>query len=220
MVKEVEELYRGAVRCNHCFKSNHALQRARIRLPQPRWVGPAYGNTQPRVLAVLLNPGDGGEQRIGQESRFERLLRSFKSGDESLEAVISYERDDMELWGSPSGSFLPFYTSGLGLSLDSLAILNLALCSTKGNKRPSAMLSGCFEKHTRNLARALRPDVILLSGTETWRFGLGFLAVLPDARLVPMHHYAHRKSNEIEARDQEIIRSVLATIGQPSGRTR
>jgi hypothetical protein len=69
------------------------------------------------------------------------------------------------------------------------------------------MLTTCFERHTEKLLTTLDPDVVLLSGSATHRFAGRIRRLLPDCRVVPMLHYAHRKGHSAEVRELQRVRS-------------
>ena len=206
----VAPLYKAAMSCSSCFGASGDLHLPTIDLPQPRWVGPAYDASSPRVLVVMLNPGQGDGPQLEQNLRLKGLLHRYKNSHTNFAAVLEFQREHMNEWGRPQGSFLPFYTTGLGLSLDELAFINIALCATTENKYPRWMLKSCFHLHTAALVLALRPDVVLLSGSATHSFSAEFSSRLPSARVVPMLHYAHREGAEAEQREHARIRDVMA----------
>lgn len=206
----VEALYERAMGCTACFYEGSALHLPTIDLPQPRWVGPSYRTSNPRVLIVMLNPGQGDGPQLEQNLRLKSILHQYKRRETGFAAILEFQREHMRVWGRPQGSFLPFYTSSLGLELDALSFINVALCATKENKYPRSMLSRCFEAHTASIACELQPKVVLLSGSATHSFAPDFLRRLPGAQVVPMLHYAHREGGEAEARELARIREILA----------
>jgi hypothetical protein len=202
----VESLYEAAMDCTACFFAGSGLHLPTIDLPQPRWVGPAYHSSNPRVLVVMLNPGQGDGPRLEQNLRLRNLLHRYKRRVVGFNAVLEFQREHMCVWGRPQGRFLPFYTTSLGLELDALSFINIALCATKENKYPRSMLDRCFEAHTASIACALQPDIVLLSGSSAHSFAADFSRRLPRAQIVPMLHYAHRKGGEVEARELSTVR--------------
>lgn len=191
--------------CAQCFHPGSGLLLSTVDVPQPRWVGPDYGESAPRILIVMLNPGAGGESQRPLQS----LLHRFRGRDVDFAAVLDFQRDHMRAWGQ-QGRFLPFYTTSLGLELDRLSFLNIALCATEGNKYPPTMLNRCFNAHTAEIARELQPDIVLLSGSVAHSFASAFAHQLPNARIVPMLHYAHREGMEVENRELHRIRQILS----------
>jgi hypothetical protein len=127
----VEPLYKAAMNCSACFGPGSGLQLPTVDVPQPRWVGPAYSTSNPRVLVVMLNPGQGDRRQLQRNLQLKALLHGYKGGRASFSAVLDFQRKHMREWGRPQGRFLPFYTSALGLSLEALAFINIALCATK-----------------------------------------------------------------------------------------
>ena len=210
----VESLYEIAMGCTACFYAGSGLHLPTIDLPQPRWVGPAYRASNPRVLVVMLNPGQGDGPQLEQNMRLRSLLHQYKRREVGFSAVVNFQREHMRTWGRPQGRFLPFYTTSLALELDALSFINIALCATKENKYPRSMLSRCFDAHTGSIACELQPNVVLLSGSATHSFAADFSRRLPHAHVVPMLHYAHRESGEVEAQELSRIRELLAAAGR------
>lgn len=210
----VEPLYQAAMSCSACFVPGTGLHLPTIDVPQPRWVGPAYHSSSPRVLVVMLNPGQGDGPQLEKNRQLKALLHRYKGGQATFGAVLEFQREHMSVWGRPQGRFLPFYTTALSLSLDALAFINVALCATKENKYPRTMLSRCFASHTAAIAATLQPEVVLLSGSGTHSFAGEFASRLPGARVVPMLHYAHREGAEVEHHEHARVRAVLASMGQ------
>ena len=210
----VEPLYQTAMDCAACFGLGSELHLPTIDLPQPRWVGPAYQTSKPRVLVVMLNPGQGDEPQLEQNLRLKYLLHRYKRQDANLGEVMEFQRQHMEVWGRPQGRFLPFYTTALGLKLDELSFLNIALCATKENKYPRSMLSRCFEAHSSAVAVALQPDVVLLSGSASHSFLAAFAQRLPRAQVLRVMHYAHREGSQVEAQEHARIRVALSLVAE------
>lgn len=201
-----------AVACRSCF-ADLPVKSALINIAQPRWVGPSYWASKPRVAIVMLNPGSGetrgdSKHEDSPEKRSLRLLQSFASGEGSLSAVFEHQAHDMPNWGN--GRFVSFYLTGLSLQQKDLAFANVAWCATSGNKHPSAMLKRCFVLHTAKLLRALAPNLILLSGSGTHRFARGIQSFVPGARVISMFHYAHRKGADAEATELARVRQLIA----------
>ena len=213
----VETLYQSAMACTACFSSNSELHLATIDLPQPRWVGAAYHASKPRVLVVMLNPGQGDGPQLEQNLRLKHLLHQYKRREANFGEVMAFQRQHMPIWGRPQGRFLPFYTTALGLKLDELSLLNVALCATKENKYPRHMLSRCFETHTSAVAVTLQPDVVLLSGSASHSFLPAFAQRMPQARVLPMLHYAHREGSQVEAQEHARIRTALSSAAEKRG---
>lgn len=134
----VEPLYQAAMNCAACFAPGTGLHLPTIDVPQPRWVGSSYHTSSPRVLVVMLNPGQGDGPQLEQNLQLKALLHRYKGGQATFSTVLAFQHEHMRAWGRPRGRFLPFYTTALGLSLDALAFINIALCATKENQYPAA----------------------------------------------------------------------------------
>ena len=197
---------RAAIACNHCFV-NLGVTRPTIQMAQPRWVGPAYWRSQSRVLVVMLNPGSGEARTDSGDLRFNRLLQGYAAGAHSLSTLFQHQREDFPNWGR--GRFLKFYTAGLGIQIDSLAFVNIAWCATRGNKYPDPMLNACYERHTLSVIQALAPAWALLSGSKVHRFAKRLGKKLPNAKCVPMLHYAHREGEQAERDELQRIRTLI-----------
>lgn len=202
----IESLAKQAVACSACFHRRLA-ERAFVDLAQPRWIGPDYWTTDPRVVIVMLNPGSGAFRSDGADDRLRDLLHGFASGATPLEAVFTHQAHDIPHWGR--GRFKTFFLDGVSLQLDRLALVNIAWCATKGNTYPSAMLEACLARHTLPLLRLLRPDRIVLSGSNTHPFTERIRSVIPHARVLPTFHYAHRKGNAAQRLAVEQLRNAL-----------
>lgn len=205
----VEQLVRTAVGCNVCFETLN-LSRSRVAHAQPRWIGTDYWHTRPRVAFLMLNPGSGESRTDRMDVRFNRLLAEYAAGARPLEVVLAHEREDMPNWGR--GRFLQFYSSHLGLRLDRIAFVNVAWCATKNNAYPDAMLAECFARYTLPLLRILQPDLLLLSGAKTRPFHAEIAAALPEARVEPMLHYAHREGTAAETAELQRIKLILQIV--------
>ena len=208
MQSEFEALCSRAVGCRRCFDAQ-SVAASLIDIAQPRWVGPRYESAKRRVVVVMLNPGSGESRRDGADERSRRLIRAFADGSGSLDAVFEHQAADMPNWSR--GRLLRFYIDGLGLPLDEIAFANVAWCATRGNRYPGPMLTRCFERHTWELLTILDPDVVLLSGSATHRFAERTHRLLPDSRVVPMLHYAHREGDAAQKQELERVRRSLAT---------
>lgn len=214
MHPEFESIATKAVQCRVCFE-DRSIKPALIDIAQPRWVGPGYWSAKARVLMILLNPGSGESRKSSADARALELLREFRDGKGSLQAVLEHQAEDIPNWGRKR--FAAFYLEGLGLKLDDVAFANFAWCSTKGNRYPGEMLRSCFARHTQQLIECLDPNVVLLSGTAVHRFANEIKNVIPGAEIIPTLHYAHRKGKAAEERELERVRGIIAEAAE--GRT-
>jgi hypothetical protein len=202
----IESIAKQAVACSACFHRRLA-ERASVDLAQPRWIGPDYWTADPRTVIVMLNPGSGAFRADGAHDHLRNLLHGFAKGATPLEAVFTHQARDIPHWGR--GRFKAFFLDEVGLQLDRIALVNIALCATKGNTYPPAMLEACFARHTLPLLRLLRPDRIVLSGSDAHPFAERIRAVIPHARVLPTLHYAHRKGNAAQRLAVEQLRNGL-----------
>ena len=100
------------------------------------------------------------------------------------------------------------------LKVENVAFANIAWCATRENKYPPSMLSRCFSVHTLPLATVLAPEVILLSGAPTHTFASAIQSQLPNARIIPMLHYAHRKGHATERDELRRVRRIINNVAQ------
>lgn len=225
-----EALCSTAMKCRHCF-DRFDVETATIDIAQPRWVGSKYWSTRPRVAIVMLNPGSGESRDGTADIRSLSLLKDFSQGRGSLADVLQHQAADMPNWGRPlraetgklrGRQFTAFYFKGLDLKLDEIAFANIAWCATSGNKYPTPMLCACYAKHTQSLLRLLAPNVVLLSGSATHRFAARIGVAVPNSKIIPMMHYAHRQGPIAEsdklARVSELLKAASQAAqceGQP-----
>jgi SAM-dependent methyltransferase len=157
----------------------------------------------------MVNPGSGESRMDDADQRMRKLIRAFRSGEGTLSKVLKHQKQDAKNWGR--GRFVPFYSSGLALRFEEIAFANAAWCSTRGNKHPPAMIDKCFRRHTKELLRILRPDIVLLSGTATYRLRTRIQNVLPDVETISMLHFAHRKGRSVWTRQAFRVRRQISS---------
>ncbi len=184
----IESICREATRCRFCFERGW-VQPAYIDAAQPRYVGPGYWTTERRIALVMLNPGQGSANDADQKAR--QLIYDFRDGA-PLAPVLTQQREVMPQWGR--GKYVP-YIRALGLDLDSIATLNVAMCATASNQYPGPMLNSCWERHTALLINALEPHVVVLCGSSAHPF-----APRLNIKTECAPHYATRVARE--AREQ------------------
>lgn len=204
--------------CEDCFQGmNLHLQRAVCDVAQPRWVGSRYfepGN-RPRIAILLINPGSGGpgsEQKMGAEAK---LFRNFHAGSLGYGAI----RDHFRAQAAAGQRWMNWYTESFVLEREKIAQLNIAWCPTKSNKYPSGMLKYCFEKHTSRLLKALRPDIVILSGSRTHSFREPIVEVLGQVEIIETIHYACRWSKDRKAEEAERVRKLVSEKMGVSGKS-
>ena len=198
---------RAAVGCRVCFETLRIAPPI-VDIAQPRWVGPNYWVQSPRILLMLLNPGSGeGYNEVADQS-FRDLLVAFREGSGTLDSVLRHQGDDMPRWGR--GRFSSFYLDGLGLELDEVAFANVAWCATRGNQYPKSMLDNCYSRFTDRLLEILRPDLVVLSGTNTHPFRDLVQQRLPESKVITTLHYAHRKGRAAEEDETCRVKEEMA----------
>lgn len=189
---KLRKVCRKAVNCSRCFDEHLVSPAHNGDLAHIRWIGPGYFASKPRVLVVMINPGQGRPAK-GPVVKRHRHLKLFRQGKCSLENVLYRDGRGMSEWG---GKFLRFFKGRLKLDFYSVAFANMAWCATKANKYPSAMLENCFEQHTEKLVQLLQPDRILLSGAKLKAFRKRLQGLVPEAKVLRIPHYAARRLNK------------------------
>jgi len=211
----IDDLCRSAASCNVCFESGLPIVRTRVDLAQPRWIGPGYWTSRPRVLIVLTNPGAGNARAATADLTFRQLLTDYRDGKTDLGPTFKHQRKDMANWGD----LICYYIDGFGLDLDETAFVNIAWCASisrktpPANAYPSAMLKRCFSEFTQPLAKELNPQLLILGGDKAASFAPQLKSILPDSEAVSVLHYAHRPL-DLPKRPHQIehVREILARL--------
>lgn len=185
---KVNSIYQEATACTYCF-DQRLVREGMIKMAQPRPIGRDYWKSEKRVVVVLLNPGKRKDKEYGL------ILDKYKKGVTSLENLFEFQYKNMCEWGRYPGHFYGFYFCKLGLSMDQVAFVNIALCETEGNKYPSKVIQKCMKKFTLPLLESLKPNIILLSGLRVQALEEEIQKHIPNAGIVKVPHYAHRKGN-------------------------
>ncbi len=204
---------RSAAGCNYCFDTIAGLQRVQWGLPKPRWIGSRYSAACPRVVVVLLNPGDSsglGEEWNHRERN--HFIVFFENDDYDQVRDYFRTRREEELNGMTSAKpVFSWYESVFGLVFEDIAQINMAWCASVGNNYQK-MLQPCFERHTGRLLQALEPHAVLLSGTNVHKFDRPIQQLLPDVRVRKTLHYANRKSRADELKEGTAVRIWLKNL--------
>ena len=191
-----DKICKSAVQCRDCFKDQYLKVKASyIDIAQPRYIGVNYFTAHPRILVLMINPAKGVDPATLN------LLREYSSGKLNLVDLFEHQADAMRYWNK---DFEGFYFHKIGLIKEETAFANVAWCSTEDNKYPSRMLERCFRKHTKPLIDSLKPDLILLSGSTTYKFDR-----FKDIQTIKTLHYAHRKGHHAENAEMSRIREVI-----------
>jgi hypothetical protein len=126
--------------CNACFapgthvtaQNGEKLSRSFVDLPQPRYIGPRYRTSSPRIAWVMINPGAGKAKATDREKRRDSKLRyaleTYRRGGMPLQAVFDVQREQLRSWGSML-SFIEHH----GLDVDELALINVAISAFRKN---------------------------------------------------------------------------------------
>ncbi len=205
----IEAIFHESMKCRKCFVQGLA-ESAFIDVAQPRWMGPRYFGASVKVLIISLNPGAGNtpeKQRL--HVPFRQVLHAYRDGRKTCQDLFAFQRQYIPRWGTPPGRFVRFYMDGMGLTLDEVALANIAWCADAKNKWPGSMLSLCFHLHTGRLVAAIRPDVAILSGSGTHKYATEIERLVPRCRAVCTLHYAHRKNRDAERAELQRVRNEI-----------
>jgi hypothetical protein len=196
--------------------------------PQLRPHGPEY---KPRgVVFVQINPGQVGilsaekiEQKYARESDREiatrkatdtRKLLSLQTqfvenpGDATYDRMRdAFQRSMSELWGWPPGKYGSTIEAH-GVSLETVAIVNLAQCPVPDDSYKRRQLDLCWSKWTSRMVTLLQPALIVAQGKQVWDF-LRNRQLPPNAKLVEGVHHADRKSREAKERLFSAVRNAM-----------
>ncbi len=222
-MKELRNIYVQICACRDCGLPDGYC-------PQLRPPGPEY--KLGGVVFVQINPGHTGSLTAGEIERKyvrqhdreiatrkatnTRKLVSLQSrfvespGDDTYETMRDAFLNSMsEHWGWPPGKYGATIRAH-GVSLDEIAIINLAQCPVPNNSYQRHQLDRCWTKWTSQLLTLLQPCVIVAQGTQVWNF-LRNRTLPVNAKVVEGVHHADRKSNEDK---QKRMLHVLEMIQQ------
>jgi hypothetical protein len=110
-------------------------------------------------------------------------------------------------WGWPLGKYGATIRMH-GVSLEEIAIINLAQCPVPDNSYRRRQLDRCWAKWTSQILAQLQPCVIVAQGTQVWDF-LRTRTLPVKAKLVEGVHHADRKSNEDKQRRLSRVRETI-----------
>jgi hypothetical protein len=206
-MKALDDICKKAVSCRNCFTDFNLIP-ADVDIAQPRWVGQKYWQCNKKIVVMMLNPGSGNFRNDNSSRETRKLLIDYRKGNKSLQEIFDFQYSDMVNWGR-ARRFLNFLEMSLGLNLKMIALMNFAWCATKDNKYPSYMLNACFSKYGIPLLQVLNPDVVLLCGTNTYKFAKAIQYCLPQTEVISTLHYAHREGAEREKNEGSRIRDLL-----------
>lgn len=137
------------------------------RWPQPGFIGDQYLSSPRRVLVMGQNPRASNSQRATTSDR--ELFRLIKQHAEtrtreSLGELFRMNRDFMlGITHRPAWKPITAARNHLGLSLDSIAYLNLIPLATRGDMITPAF-SDAFLRSTAMQFEVLKPDKVVLYG--------------------------------------------------------
>lgn len=198
-------LARNAMPCDSCFAGSE-VQRTGIGVPQPFTVGQKY---MPGGTAVLsINPGatvDGGYK----EARFHALTRFATGDDRALKEYWSALAEDAAKFWNPR--YLARLNM-LDLAVDKIAVGNIALCATAGNKYPPWLLQNCWSLHTAKMLSALQPGTVVFMGSDSVmsKFQLTATGLTGKPHTIRMAHFAHREGHAHELSECARVKAFLS----------
>lgn len=219
-------IYREARTCSMCFDQDPSLLHGHVGMPQLRWVGPDYAISAPRTVVVLQNPGTGTYHGVDTSATMRSRLQAIEPGNDELLKLMNWMKRDMANWRCVSDSrytMMTFYTeySELGLTEDTIAFVNLALCGARRktgadnrNVVEPRMLNTCMKHHSLHILRALDPEVVLLGGTRVASYRRQIKQACPAATFIEVPHYALRaKDRDAAKRKLAMARVALSEVG-------
>lgn len=192
--------------------------------PQLRPPGPAY--KPGGVVFIQINPGHIGSlsteeiehKYIRQNSR---TIATLKTNDtkkllslqkQFAENPIDANYEDMynaflksmsEIWGWPPGKYGSTITAH-GVSLDEVAVLNLAQCPVPNDSYKNTQLELCWENWTKQMLTLLKPSIIVAQGKQVFEF-IRKRPLPCKATLIEGLHHADRRSKKVK---EEILSTV------------
>lgn len=170
MISDVIKLYKKAGSCRDCFTKElgRLPTGSGCRMPQPRYIGPQYWGSTPRIVVCMINPGAGKQV----EREFENLLVEFYTDQIPFYKVNDYLRKQMRVWGG--GQYERMLTHHLKLDINKIALMNIVLCPmvdiNEQNDNPAAAADNCYKRYTSKILRDLQPSIVILSGSSIHRF--------------------------------------------------
>lgn len=204
---EVKQLLRAALKCKQCFSIDD-VEQGFIDIAQPRLIGPKYFIAHPRILIMMLNPGNR------EDYGFRQSFYDYNNGKTSLRELFAYQSRNMSQWGKSHGHFSGFYFDDMGISRDEAAFVNIAWCETRGNEYPPSMLNRCFTNFTLPLIKHLTPHVIILSGVNASKYKKAIASAIPNSpKFIETLHYAHRKGKEFQGHELSRVRKEICQLG-------
>ena len=223
MLLELQEIYLRICSCRDCGLPEGCL-------PQLRPPGPQY--RRGGIVFAQINPGYSGSQGVEERAckyvrqhnrtvatrkaaNTRRLMalqsRYFDNPDDDTYHQMrdAFLRSMLGHWGWPPGKYGATIQDH-GVSLEEIAVINLAQCPVPENSYRRRQLERCWTRWTSKLLALLEPRLIVAQGAQVWKFLLD--RELPvNAELVEGIHHAGRKSNEEK---QKRLLTVRETIRQ------
>lgn len=213
--KKVDEIFNESMKCRKCFEQKLA-ESAFIDVAQPRWIGTDYFKSHPRILIITRNPGPGGKGKQEENTEFKKILYDYRDGKKTLMALFTFQKEYIPKWGK-SGKFVKFYMNGIGLDLNEIALANIAWCADSRSKPPSEMLSQCFAINTSKLIQAIKPNIIILSGSETREYYSNIEEITPDTNIIETYSYAYfekPQNYDLEQTELQRVREEIARFNK------
>ena len=97
-----------------------------------------------------------------------------------------------KIWGWPLGRYANTIESH-GVSLENVAVINLAQCPMKENNYNKSLLNKCWEKQTLQLLKILRPKILVAQGKTVLKY-LQDNYANRDITIIEGVHHASRAS--------------------------
>ncbi len=208
---KIKGIFLEAMQCRSCF-ANGFVEPAYIDIAQPRWIGPSFWTSNPRILLLFINPGAGEKYAKARHSADLDLLQKSLSDPSGLLEYLERQRQNLSLWGK--GKFWHFFVKQVGLDIDAIALANIAWCASRDDRYPVRMRNNCFEKFTSRLLDLLKPDIVIMSGRSVGRYEDQIQEIIPGTMTLKTLHFAHRKGKSAQLNAVTSLRTELACCVQ------
>jgi hypothetical protein len=193
--KAIVELWAtiGSQRSWHDLMSNTGLVRFDDRWPQPGFVGAHYFDSEHRVVVMGQNPRASNTTTASASDReLFRLIRRHAEirTEESLVDLFRMTRDFMLGSGGHRPAWKPITAARnhLGLSLDSIAYLNLIPLATRGDLI-LPVFSDAYARSTAKQLKLLKPNKIVVYGKAAYQ-RFKELSDLPNVRYIEQRNFS------------------------------
>jgi hypothetical protein len=220
-MKELQDIFIQISGCRDCGLPDGYCPQLRPPAPQYRAGG---------VVFVQINPGHVGsmtareiERRYTRQHNRDIAMRKAKDTQKLLSLQLQFVENPSEanydsmreaflssmldLWGWPPGKYGSTIQAH-GVSLEKIAVINLAQCPVPDDSYKRNQLEQCWTKWTSQMIAFLEPSIIVAQGTQVWKF-LRKRMMPVKAKLIEGVHHADRKSNKEKQRRFLTVRETM-----------